>query len=103
MTYNLLETVKDYEGQPLLKKTGETEVPTTWQTIMIDVVNSIDNSTTPEEKKKIFAVTTKAFTNPSAVEYSADEVALILSQIEKFSFPVIIGQADKFFNQSTAN
>jgi hypothetical protein len=99
MTYNLLETIKMYDGKDVLE--GDPSKSITWQDVIGGVVNSVDNETTGEVKAKIYRITIKAYDKPKEAQYTADEVATILSQITKFSTPLIIGRAEDFFNQNT--
>jgi len=100
MTYNLLEKIKGYDGKNLLIGSEGQKKEETWQEIIATLVNTITQDTTPEEKKKIYTITVKAFIKPDLVEYSVEEVALILSQINKYSaLAIVVGEADKFFNK----
>lgn len=101
MLYNLLEKLKTYDGKDFLE--GDPQHIVTWQDVIAGAVNSVDNATTGEEKAKIYRVTIKAYDKPKETKYTADEVALILSQLKKFSLPIVIGQAEDFFNQESRN
>lgn len=99
MLYNLLQTIKDYKGNDYTE--GDPPKTVTWQDVIGGAVNSIDSTTTGEEKAKIYRVTIKAYDKPKTVEYTADEISLILSQLKKFTAPLVLGQGEDFFNKTS--
>jgi len=103
MKYKLITPVTYYDGKDIPTDDKENSPAMTYKDIVVRALN-IDIPNTqypPDQKAKAFFITKKAF-EPDAegmVEFTADDISLILERIKLFFMPVIVGRAEEFFNQ----
>lgn len=99
MKINVTDTVKAYDGQPLLSEKNQ---PIQLRTLIINYLNGQSEKEQPsgEEKLKIFELSMK-IQKEDEPDLSLDERSLIKTKAETHATPMIYGQIANLLEETT--
>lgn len=102
MIYDVTQVLKDFDGEDCHVDTDKPESPLlTYKQVISTAlnVNSPLVPMTPEEKTQAFFIILKAHENPTKVEYTATELALIIRCVKLVYTPLVAGRTEQYLNQ----
>ena len=91
MRLNVMQTLKDYKGEPILNSKDEL---TTLREVIYVACNTFatdEKGMTAEEKSKLFQITTKVY-EKNEVSFTVDQLAKIKDRVGKICPPLIYGR-----------